>query len=96
MFRHADDVGLCLVYILWQFSTNIYLDAHFICLYIQSYIKIQCVTLFIFWWHLFMSLSIMPFYYLYLCSLYLDVQLLESNFKHFNWHHMLHSFYRVV
>ena len=38
----------------------------------------------------------MPFYYLYSCPLYLDVQLLESTFKHFNWHHMLHSFYRVV
>ena len=32
----------------------------------------------------------MPLYDLYSCPLYLDVQLLESNFKHFNWHHMLH------
>ena len=38
----------------------------------------------------------MPYYDLYSCPLHLDVQLLESNFNHFNWHHMLHSFYRVV
>ena len=71
----------------------------FVYFYAQCYVKwlsqyLVCNSIYI-WWHLFVSPHDAILWFLFML-LYLDVQLLESNFKHFNWHLMLHSFYSVV